>query len=137
MIVIDASALSKYVLGEEGWEVVSRFIHEKKPLYSVDHVLKECFNAIWKHTYLRRAMSTDVAIELAKRVQKLVETKVIVLEDEFQYLSKALELAIRNGITLYDALYVAQALRYGELLTCDEKQATVAQSLGIKVYLIQ
>lgn len=54
MIVIDASALSKYVLKEEGWEEVRRFVRERRPLYSVDHVLKECFNAIWK-----RALSTQ------------------------------------------------------------------------------
>ena len=74
MIVIDASTLSKYVLKEEGWEEVRRFIRERRPLYSVDHVLKECFNAIWRHAYLRRAIGSEVALELAKRIQKLVET---------------------------------------------------------------
>lgn len=58
------------------------------------------------------------------------------LKSESQYLLRALEIALGRGVTLYDALYVAQALRYGELLTCDERQAEVAQSLGIEVYLV-
>ncbi len=48
MIVIDASALIKYVLYEENWEVVATYIREKKPLYSIDHIIKEAGNAIRK-----------------------------------------------------------------------------------------
>ncbi len=136
MIVVDASALVKYVLGEEEWRRISFFVRERRPLYSVDHVLKESFNAIWKHTYIRRVIDAETALRLAKHLRRLVETEVIVLEDESMYLDKALEIALNNGITVYDALYIAQALRYGELLTCDEKQAEVAQRLGVKVYLV-
>ncbi|NPA97135.1 MAG: type II toxin-antitoxin system VapC family toxin [Crenarchaeota archaeon] len=137
MIVIDASALAKYILREEGWEEVRRFVHERRPLLSVDHVLKECLNALWKHTYIRRALDAATALEIAKRLQRLAETKVIILEDESLYLSKALEIALDKGVALYDALYVAQALRYGELLTCDEKQASAAMDMGVRVYLVR
>lgn len=46
MIVVDASALIKYLLHEDGWEQVSIYLRERRPLYTVDHVLKECSNAI-------------------------------------------------------------------------------------------
>ncbi len=46
MIVIDASTLVKYLLREDGWIRVSQYIRERRPLYTVDHALKECANAV-------------------------------------------------------------------------------------------
>jgi predicted nucleic acid-binding protein len=37
---------------------------------------------------------------------------------------------------VYDALYIAQAENYGEILTSDEKQGEIARKLGIKVHKI-
>ena len=54
MIIIDASTLTEYVLHEENWEIISTYIKKMKPLYSIDHVIKEVGNAIWKHRYLRK-----------------------------------------------------------------------------------
>ncbi len=136
MIVIDASALVKYLLEEDGLQRVGPFIHGKRPLYSVDHVLKECLNALWKHCYLRRVLGVDTVMNIVRGLMKLVDTGVIVLEDERKYLEEALEISLRTGITVYDALYVAQALRYRELLTADRGQAEVARSMGIHVYLV-
>ena len=53
MIVVDASALAKYALREEGWEVVAGYLKGARPLYSVDHLLKEVANALWKHARAR------------------------------------------------------------------------------------
>lgn len=136
MIVIDASALVRYVLREEGWEDVGSCVRRMKPLYSLDHVLKEVGNAIWKHCHLRKAISRSDALELYRAVLKLVEKGVVILEPESRYLLPALEIALRHGVTLYDALYVAQARELGELLTCDRRQAEVAIELGVKVHFI-
>ena len=46
MIVIDASSLAKYVLHEENWEKVGKFIKKRRPLYSIDHIIKEVGNAL-------------------------------------------------------------------------------------------
>ena len=136
MIVIDASTLTKYVLHEENWKEVSSYIKERRPLYSIDHVLKEVGNAIWKHCHLRGIIDKSIAIKLYQALLKLMETKVIILEPEKIYLQKALQIALSQGITLYDSLYLAQAQKHGELLTSDKKQAEVAAKLGIKVYFI-
>ncbi|RLF24994.1 MAG: PIN domain nuclease [Thermoprotei archaeon] len=134
MIVIDASALAKYVLHEENWHIISSYIRKTRPLYSVDHVVKEVGNAIWR-CHLRRIIGREDAIRLYNGLLRLVETGVIILESEMEYVKKALEIALEHGITLYDSLYVAQAMKYGELLTSDVKQAEVASKMGIKVYL--
>ncbi len=58
------------------------------------------------------------------------------IEPEDAYLEAALQIALEHGTTLYDSLYLAQARRYGELLTSDGRQAEVAERLGVKVYLV-
>jgi len=136
VIVIDASSLTKYVLHEENWEEVGLYIKERRPLYSVEHILKEVGNAIWKHCYLKRIIDENTAIKLYQVLLKLMEVKVVILEPEEIYLQEALQIALNQGITLYDSLYLVQAQKYGELLTSDKKQAEIAVKLGIKVHFI-
>ncbi|WP_252900442.1 hypothetical protein [Vulcanisaeta sp. JCM 14467] len=45
MIVIDASALTAFILKEPGWQSLSKYIMNS---VSVDHIIKEVMNAIWK-----------------------------------------------------------------------------------------
>ena len=136
MIVVDASSLVKYVLHEENWKDVSFFVKERKPLYSVDHVVKEVGNAVWKHCCLRKVINREKALKLYQSFVKLFQTGVIVAESEEAYLDAALQIALDYGMTFYDSLYLAQAQKYGEFLTSDEEQADIANQLGIKVYLI-
>lgn len=137
MIVIDASTLAKYVLKEVGgWRDIYEFIRVNKPIYSVGLIIKEVANALWK--YVKRQVISDyIARELLNAVIELVDTGVIVLEPEEQYMSDAFMISLRNGITVYDSLYIAQALkRGGTLLTSDREQASVARRLGVSVILM-
>ncbi|MCS7385420.1 MAG: type II toxin-antitoxin system VapC family toxin [archaeon GB-1867-005] len=136
MIVIDASALVKYVLHEENWKDISHFIKNRKPIYSLDHIAKEVGNAIWKHCHLHKVINLEEAIKLYNRLMRLFQTRVIIIEREDEYLEAALKIAFRFGVTLYDSLYLVQAQKYGELITSDESQAEIANQLGIRVYLI-
>ncbi len=134
MIVIDASTLAKYLLKEEGWLSVEEYLLEG--VRSVDLVVKEVANAIWKHVVVHKMVSIDIGLELYKQLKKLVEENVIVLESQEKYLDKAVEIALNYGVTIYDSLYIAQALRYEELLTSDKRQAGIARKLGVKVHRI-
>ncbi|WP_054852990.1 type II toxin-antitoxin system VapC family toxin [Vulcanisaeta distributa] len=136
MIVIDASTLAKYVLKEVGgWRDIYEFIRVNKPIYSVGLIIKEVANALWK--YVKRQVISDyIARELLNAVIELVDTGVIVLEPEEQYMSDAFMISLRNGITVYDSLYIAQALKRGTLLTSDREQASVARRLGVSVILM-
>jgi len=134
--VIDASPLVKYILHEEGWEKVSEALKHYAPLYSVDHILKEVANALWKHAYLRKMITMSLALELYSLVEKLTETRAIIIENERTYLPRALQLALQYGLTIYDSLYIAQAEKHGKLLTSDATQARVASGLGIETLLI-
>jgi predicted nucleic acid-binding protein len=136
VIVIDASAIVALILMEKGYEKVSEIIRVEKPVYTVDHAIKEVANAIWKATYLKKVISNDSALKIYKGFIKLVETHIIRVENESRYIDKAMEIALRYGIPVYDALYIAQALIYGELLTFDQIQARIAKELGIRVHFV-
>jgi len=137
VIVIDASSLAKYIIKEENWEKIGIFIKERRPLYSIDYIVKEVGNALWKHCKLKEAIDEAKAIKLYQALLRLIDTGVIILEPEVSYVGTALRIALEHEITLYDSLYIAQAQKHGELLTSDRRQAEVANKLGIKVYLVQ
>ncbi len=134
MIVIDASALAKYILHEEGWRGVKPYLIEG--VYSIGLVVKEVSNTIWKRIHLLKSMNNEQGFKALKILKKLIDENIIILEDQWIYLVKALEIAIAYGLTIYDSLYIAQALKRGELLTSDVKQAKIADILGVKVFRI-
>jgi len=131
VIVVDASALAKYLLREEGWRSVERYL--ERGVYSVDHVVKEVANAVWKHSVLHGGIDTGLALELY-RVLRMLIGDVVVLEPQEKYLDEAVRIAFESRVTVYDALYIAQALSKGGLLTADSQQARVARRLGVTVY---
>jgi predicted nucleic acid-binding protein len=130
VIVVDASALAKYVLKEEGWREIRKLL--EGGAVSVDHVVKEVSNAIWRKHAVLKLEDAEVAVRRYELLVELVRSGVVALENELKYLGKAFRIAIENEVTVYDALYVAQALELGaRLLTSDRKQADVATKLGV------
>ena len=135
MIVIDASSLAKYILREENWVDIEKYL--ARGLYSIDHIVKEVSNAIWKHTVIHKRFTDkeyNIAWEILKRI---VEEEVISIESQLYYIDKAMNIAIENKISVYDSLYLAQALKYGELLTSDKIQAKIAKRIGIETHFIE
>jgi len=92
--------------------------------------------ARWKHAYLARAVEAETALKLCEAIVRLAKTRAIVLESELKYLERAFAIALEHGLTVYDALYVAQAEKLGELLTSDREQGRVAEKLGVAVHLV-
>jgi len=85
--VIDAPSLAKYVLREAGWREVRRALEEET--VSVDHVLKEVANAIWKKAVILKLESVEAAWRRLHVLLKLVEERVVVVVDEQKYLGEA------------------------------------------------
>lgn len=130
MIVIDSSALVKYVAREDGWEGVERYLVSAR-VVTLDLALKEVANALWKKI-LKEEVSIDVAIRILSSIYKVVR-----VVDEGGYLEDSLRIAVDNGLTVYDSLFIALALRNNaELLTSDKRQSEVAGRLGVKVILV-
>ncbi len=135
MIVIDASSLAKYLLREENWEAIEEYL--ARGVRSVDHVLKEVSNAIWKHVAVYQRIPVDLGLQVYKALKRLVEEEVVVVESQDEYMDRAVEIALEHRVTVYDSLYIAQALKYGELLTSDGEQARVARKLGVTVHYVE
>ncbi|MDN5319817.1 MAG: hypothetical protein PWP49_237 [Thermococcaceae archaeon] len=134
MIVIDASSLAKYILREENWERVRESLLNEP--YSLTLALAEVSNAIWKHHVLYKVISNREAEIMIEALKKLKED-VVIFEPFEEYLKDAMEIAVSEKIPVYDALYLAQAKKYGSLLTSDEKQWEIAKKLEIKAEYVE
>ncbi len=135
MNVIDASSLAKYILKEDNWiEVRNKLVEET---ISIEHVLKEVANSIWKKALVLKLESREIAQKRYQVLKKLINEKIIRIENELKYLDLAFKIVLENNITIYDALYIAQALKCNALLvTSDKRQALIAKKLGVKVHYI-
>ena len=134
MRVIDASAIAKYLLREAHWEKVRD--HLAAEPCSLDLALAEVANAIWKHQVIYRKISSQEAALLYEALQK-VGAEVLVLESIMVYLRGATELAVNEKLSIYDALYLVQAQKYGSIVTSDELLRTIAVNLGLDVVYIE
>jgi predicted nucleic acid-binding protein len=134
VIVVDSSSLVKYLLREEGWQQIEQYLVQG--VVTLDYSRKEVLNAIWKHYVVRGVIDRKQAEELRKAFESLVDAKIIIIEGEERYIEKAFDIALTNQLTIYDALYVSQALRWGKLLTSDKLQGEVVRKLGIEVIYI-
>jgi predicted nucleic acid-binding protein len=64
----------------------------------------------------------------------LVEGNAITVESQADYLEEAFEIAITSRVTVYDALFIAQAkAKNAPLATLDDLQASAAEKLGVSL----
>ncbi|MFA4669698.1 type II toxin-antitoxin system VapC family toxin [Pyrococcus kukulkanii] len=137
MIVIDTSAFSKVLIREEGWEEVVPYLKPEREPYTVEMLIIEAANVLWKYVTKYKAFSQEKAEELYDAMIELVKEGLLKVESNSKYLNEALGIAIKEGIAVYDALFIAQALSLNApLLTCDEKQGETARKIGVEVILI-
>ncbi len=132
MIVIDASSLAKYILRENNWDKVRKYLRGES--FSLTLAMAEVSNAIWKHHVLYGAISFKDAKTMFDALKKLGD--VVVFEPFERYLDVAIRISLEEKVTVYDALYLAQAKSFGSLLTSDEKQYKVAEKIGVKVEFV-
>ncbi|RLE51973.1 MAG: PIN domain nuclease [Candidatus Methanomethylicota archaeon] len=136
-MVIDASSLIKYLFKERNWLKIEEQLL-KEEVHTIDHAAKELLNALWKSTTLYKIFTEDIAIEKWKLFKKLIGEKVIILENQEELLEEALQIALSHQITVYDALYLAQANKLkAPLLTSDQKQANAAKKMNINTIFIE
>ena len=137
MIVIDTSALCKFLLKEEGWREVVPYLQPESDAHAVEMLLTECANVIWKNIRIYRTFGKERGEKLLSALELLVDKEVITIEGNRKYLRRAFEVSIEHGIAIYDALFITQARELNAtLVTCDEKQGKIAEKIGVKVTLL-
>ena len=128
--VIDSSALAVFLLKEEGWKRMREILREKP--YTIELAIKEVANSIWKRVKLLKDIDENKALTILGDLLKLRRT-ALRIEPQDIYLTQALEIALKNDATIYDSLFIAQALtKKAILVTSDKKQAEIANRLGIR-----
>ncbi len=135
MTSIDASIVAKYILKEPNWQQVDE-LFETRDCISLDLMLIEVSNVIWKHQRLLSDITEEVAREHLTLLQYL-SRDVLIIENAQVFLIDALELSMRERIPIYDSLYIVQALNTGLLVTSDKKQKNIAEKEGVAVILIE
>jgi predicted nucleic acid-binding protein len=127
--VIDSSALIKYIAKEENWEKVEE--HLKEGCVTLDLAIKETANAL-----VKKALKNEVTTETAKEIINYLP-KIVTITPQKEHFSKALEIAIKHKLVIYDALFIALSANTNTpLLTSDEKQAETSKEYGVAVTLI-
>jgi predicted nucleic acid-binding protein len=127
--VIDSSALIKYIAKEENWEKVQE--HLKEGCITLDLAIKETANAL-----VKKALKNEVSSETAKEIINYLP-RTVRITPQNEHFSKALEIAIKNKMAIYDALFTALSVNTNiPLLTSDEKQAKTSREYGVSVTLI-
>ena len=137
MIVLDASFLVKLVLEENGSEnarnLARSWAKGGETLATIDLALPEALNAIWKHSLRIGDLERDEAINSARDLLRVWATLRVYPSKEIA--EEAFRLALKEDITVYDALYIqlAKSLRAG-LATFDEKLSRIAAKHRIAAY---
>jgi predicted nucleic acid-binding protein len=128
--VLDSSVLVKLVLSEESSDeaktTVTRILDAGGAISTTESALPEAGNAIWKQAHLLHQLDAagyhtamDSAIRLITRMRLIPTTEVA---------GDAAEIAINEGVTFYDSLYIAAAQQTGSrLLTADKRQHQAAR----------
>lgn len=132
MIVIDSSAFAKFLMKEENWKEVTVHFNSELELYAVDTLIVEITNVLWKYMLLYKLITEKQVFELYSQMMKLIDKKVIILDDSKKFLLDALKIAVQFNITVYDSLFLSQAKALNaSLLTSDKRQRDIAQKIGI------
>ncbi len=122
----DSSALISFFLKEPGWKELGKHL---TLVTTIELNKKEIYNAVW-----RAIITGRLKEEQAKEVLRLVFECCVVMEDQEPLLDKALELATRYKLTVYDSLFVTLSIIKGlPLISLDKKQRKVAKELGVNV----
>ncbi|MCD6157777.1 MAG: type II toxin-antitoxin system VapC family toxin [Euryarchaeota archaeon] len=134
MIVIDSSAFSKFLIREEGWEKVVPYLDPSVEPRAVDILIVEVSNVIWKYMEKYKLIKEEQALKLYEQMMRLIKEEIIVIEPSVKYLQDALKIAMGYSITVYDALFLAQAKALNaKLVTSDRRQKEIAEDIGIPV----
>jgi predicted nucleic acid-binding protein len=100
----------------------------------VDLAVKEMLNTIWRGYHVKRTISLDTVMRLQQVLSSMIGINILVEPDK--HMSRAFEIAVKTGITVYDTLYTVLAVEKNTLLvTLDEKQAKAAETLGVKTII--
>jgi predicted nucleic acid-binding protein len=119
VFVVDASLVVKWFVPEVHSKAARRWLGASHDYVAPDILFPEAGNAIWKKVR-RRELSAAEGVELVTDLFR-VAVEAVAMRG---LLPDALLLAVRTGITVYDAMYLTLAVRLKtEVITGDDRFA--------------
>jgi predicted nucleic acid-binding protein len=116
-VVVDASVAVKWFVPEELSTEARMVLADEYELLAPDLLWAELGNALWKK-HRRRELDQRTASRLLRDFSRVP----IKFHPAGRWTEAALELAIRQGVTVYDGLYLALAAGNGcRLMTADRR----------------
>jgi predicted nucleic acid-binding protein len=117
LAIVDASVAVKWVMAEENGDAALRLLEGGFELAAPAHWLGEAASAIW--AAFRRG--DLVAQEAHERAAFLAATPITPVPLE-RLVTDAMGIAVRLGVTIYDALYLALAEEREAMLITDDRR---------------
>jgi predicted nucleic acid-binding protein len=126
----------KFFLHEQGWEDVLPYLTTASFPETVDLLVTESANVLWKSA--RAGLIEKEQVPLLYSSMELLFTKgPLVLKPAPQFMAEALSIAISLDTPVYDALFIAQARSgHATLVTADRHQALCAKKYGVTAILV-
>ena len=119
---------------KEARNEVTNFLKKGYTLCTVDIALAECLNVIWKHTSLLKDLKPEEASLTLEDLTKLYDDLAITPTRELK--DEAMQIAITQNITVYDALFVAAAQKANATLYTADKKFCAKTDKTIKLKLL-
>jgi len=117
VFVVDASVVLKWFVPEIHSDAARRLLSETHQLFSPDLLFPEIGNAIWKKVRRRELTAEEgqrLAVDISGIGVETISTRGLMID--------AHALAVSTGLTVYDAMYLALAVRLEtEMITADDR----------------
>lgn len=136
MTVIDTSAFMKFFLHEHGWEDVLPYLTTASSPETVDLLVTESANVLWKSARSGLIEKEQVP-ELFSSMELLYTKGPLSVKPAPQFMAEALSIAISLDTPVYDALFIAKARSdHAMLVTADRHQALCAKKCGVTAIMV-
>jgi predicted nucleic acid-binding protein len=112
------------VTKEKGWNRITELLKDSETL---DLALVEVSNVIWKKVVLTNEITLQDANKAIMIIKEYLP-QLLTVNKSVKLLERAIDISIREKLTIYDSLYIALAeSKRSKLLTSDKKQYEVAR----------
>lgn len=116
MIVVDSSVFASVVVKDEFHERCRAYLLQRDKA-TVDIAYAEVANVVWKHVKMGRIRASE-AVRRVQLARKLIESARVFRSADL--VEDAVDIAVRNDVAVYDALFIALAASLGaKLVTTD------------------
>ena len=117
---------------ERNWERVREILEGEKRTVTLDLAFVELYNVLWKRVYLLR---DQLDVERLTASAGLF-TSIVEVKTAHAYLRDALDIGLREGLPVYDSLFIALARSEGDLLVTSDKRQYEVGTKYVKVIYV-